>query len=117
MKKLSVFCLLIFAMCSISHAEGEKINEQTDSISILSVENWVASNALYIHTSDNTAKNPAGCAITDRYILPESASSFSRSMIMAAYTAGQKLSFTIYHGSCVNNRPHIVSAKFERDGQ
>lgn len=84
---------------------------------MLSVENWVASDALYILASDNTANNPAGCTITDRYRLPDSASSFSRSMIMAAYTAGKKLSFTIYHGSCVNNRPHILSAKFERDGQ
>ncbi len=106
---LTIFGLLVNVF---TYAE-ETSNQSTGLVSLLSVENWVSSEMLYIHASDNTAVNPAGCTITDRYVLPKEASTFSRSMVIAAYAAGHTLSFTIYNGSCINERPQVVSVKFE----
>ena len=104
--------MLVFAFASSVTVAQEPTNANTDDLTIQSVENWVSSEALFIKTSDNIEKNPAGCSITDRYLLPSGSSTVSRSMILAAYSAGQKVQFTIYNGDCVNDRPQIVAVKY-----
>ncbi|GAB2504109.1 hypothetical protein [Microbulbifer agarilyticus] len=104
MKKIT---LLLFSLFSSSSTLANNAN--TGTTEILKIENWTASEGLYIHTAQTSLTNPAGCTVLDKYHMSPEASNMSKSMVLSAYTAKSQVSMTILGSGCSSNRPKIVS--------
>ena len=100
------FLLMLFV--SIARA-----NESTGLVRIVNISNWVGTEnfpkeELFVKTDQATLTNPAGCTKLDGYHL-NSASTISRTILLAALTSNSDVGLNIGSGICASNgRPVIV---------
>ncbi|WP_444940882.1 hypothetical protein ACJJI3_21455 [Microbulbifer sp. ZKSA004] len=88
-------------------------HSSTGSISITKLQSWNGG-GIFIKTDELEISNPAGCAITDQYVLSPNASEMSQSMLLSSYIAEQKLNLIVYGDGCENDRPMIVAVTFHK---
>lgn len=107
MKKLvkTVFFFLVFGFgCSSVMAA----NIGTGSRNLLSVTNWgsAGDELLWVQTDgDMASTNPAGCAVTTRYILDSGSSTISKTMLLTALATGKQVNLVLYGAGCWEHAP------------
>ncbi|WP_444895177.1 hypothetical protein [Microbulbifer sp. SSSA005] len=104
--------LLIFLFLWAVSVNGWALSD-TGNISITKLASW-NSGTIFVNTNEQKTTNPAGCSITDKYILSSSTPEMTKSMLLSAYIADEPINLVIYGDGCDQDRPLIVAVNFNK---